>query len=205
MTPLKLLQIVAGKLEVHLGSFAVAGGLAASYYRARPRLTNDVDIAIDLGSIKKSKDAASKIIKSVGYKEALGWIAETDGRTKQPIALVIGRPNLDELESTIDFLLPVLPWVKKAIPRAQDNLIDYGFKKLPTLTPEDIVIAKAFALMISPTRFQDLDDLQSIFSNNNQLDMIYLTSEFEQLALSLPTALKDSTPKALRRVVKPRR
>lgn len=199
MTPLKLLKLVHERLEKYRESFAVAGGLAASFYRVQPRLTNDVDLAFSFQSEAKSRQAATKIIKSLGFNSALGWIDDPTGKLKKRLPLLIGRPDKNELESTIDFLLPAFPWVKGAIARAQHNCIDYGFDKIPTLTPEDLIIAKAFALGISPNRFQDLDDIQSIFKADNQLDLLYLVQEFERLELSLPRPLLSLAPAALRR------
>lgn len=202
MTPLKLLKLISKQLASYPGHFAIAGGLAASFYRAKPRLTNDVDIALFFKGTKQSKDAAIKMIETIGYDVAFGWISNTKNSSKDPVALVIGRANKHELESTIDFLLPTLPWVENAVLRAQDNLIDFGFKKLPTLTPEDLITAKAFALSSNQDRFQDMDDIQSIFAAKNALDIAYLVSEFQRLKLSLPKQLITKAPEALRRVIK---
>lgn len=204
MTPLKLLEQVFSELEKHSGHFAIAGGLAASFYRVKPRVTNDVDIALFVDDVEKSKETATCIIKAIGYHPAFGWISGMNEAAGDPIALVIGRKDKHELESTIDFLLPTLPWVEKAVERGQHSVIDFGFARLPTITPEDLILAKAFALMLEPNRYQDLDDIQSILKADNQLDIVYLVNEFERLKLSLPTALMELAPKALKRVVKNR-
>jgi hypothetical protein len=202
MTPLKLLKLISEKLAQYTGHYAVAGGLAASFYRSKPRMTNDVDIALFVDNTAQSKATAIEIIEAIGYDAAFGWISSSENNSQDPVALVIGRENKEEFESTIDFLLPALPWVENAVIRAQDNLIDFGFRKIPTLTPEDIITAKAFAVSIKNTRFQDLDDIQSIFAAENDLDIPYLVSEFKRLKLSLPKELASQAPEAIRRLLK---
>lgn len=201
IAPLKLLEEIVFYLAKHEANFALAGGLAASLYRTKPRLTNDVDIALVLGSEKTSKEFARKIFKEAGYKVSLGWITSNDKRNVKPISLVIGQPSKNDLESSVDFILPNLPWVERAVKRAADNIIDFGFAKIPTLTPEDLIIAKAFALELDPSRFQDLDDIKSIFQAKNELDYAYLLAEFERHELRLAKALREHVPKALSRLV----
>ncbi len=200
MTPIKLLQLIEKELRKYQQQYAIAGGLAASYYRKQPRLTNDLDIAINTGSIENSKKSAIKIIENIGYNSAFGWIASAEKKLKNPVALVIGSKSKDSFDATIDFLLPVFPWVEKAIVRAQNNLIDYGFSTIPTMTIEDIIIAKTFALNIEAKRFQDLDDLQSIFLAKNELDLSYLVAEFERLKIAVPTSIRANSPKSLSRI-----
>jgi len=199
MTPIKLLQLVSKELINYPDSYAVAGGFAASLYRKQPRMTNDIDIAFCVGNRKNSLKIAKQIIASLGFKSAMGWIHSED-KLSDPIALVIGRPSQDEFSSTIDLLLPTLPWVESSIKRAQDNIIDFGFAKLPTITPEDLILAKAFALSIEKNRFVDMDDIQSIFAADNELDLLYLREELRALGLNFPKALKNQVPKLLRRI-----
>lgn len=201
IAPLKLLENIIFYLVKHEANFALAGGLAASLYRAKPRLTNDVDIALALGSEKASKELARKIFKEAGYKISMGWITSSDKREVKPIPLVIGQPSKNDLESSVDFILPSLPWVERAVKRAASNIIDFGFAKIPTITAEDLIIAKAFALELDPSRFQDLDDIKSIFSVKNELDYHYVLAEFERHELSLAKALREHTPSALSRLL----
>ncbi|MCB0358101.1 MAG: nucleotidyl transferase AbiEii/AbiGii toxin family protein [Bdellovibrionales bacterium] len=216
MTPLRLLAEVVSELERrHAGCFAVAGGLAASWYRLQPRLTNDVDIVLDVGGVIASRDAAEALIEHFGYRPAAGWISDPEGRLETVAALVIGSPPDSRLGeaggavspgattsggATIDFLLPAFPWAAPAVERAQQNRIDFGFGRLPTMTPEDVIVAKTFALAIDRSRFRDLDDLQAIFRAENELDLVYLVEQFERLSLALPEALHEEAPAALRRV-----
>ena len=65
-----------------------------------------------------------------------------------------------------------------------------GFAKVPVITPEDLIIAKCYALRNSPDRFQDLDDLKSIFQSRIELDRIYLRRQLSEMNLSIPDAVK---------------
>lgn len=200
MTPLKLLQLVVEHLRQLPGCYAVAGGLAASFYRRKPRLTNDVDIAFCTGTVEESKTAAKNMLVQAGLKPAMGWIASGEAMP-EAIALVIGRLQNDEYESTVDLLLPVFPWVRQAIQRAQHNVIDFGFAGLPTVTPEDLILAKAFALSIEKNRFTDLDDIQALLHTDNRLDAGYLAAEFERLQIPFPQELKGALPNSLKRLI----
>lgn len=204
-TPLQLLSKIVPRLRERRVPYAVAGGLAASFYRARPRLTNDVDIAIDAGDQERSKSVATEVLEELELKVSLEWIAGGADVLGSPIALVVRQLDAADYEATIDMLLPSLPWLQPAVRRAQANQIDFGFAMLPTITPEDLIVAKAFALSLEPNRYSDLDDIQSICRSSENLDLLLLVEEFERLKLSLPRALDEVLPSALRRIVKANR
>jgi hypothetical protein len=200
---LKLLKDVSEELQRETIPFAICGGLAASFYRARPRLTNDVDFAISGSkSMEELKAAACSLLERLNLKTSFGWIADSSATLDSPIGLVIGQTSPDTFDGSVDLLLPVLPWIDQAVKRGQANLIDYGFSRLPTVTPEDLIIAKAFALSINPDRYTDLDDIQSICGSKTKLDLLYLATEFERFNLTLPLSLDSVIPSALRRAVK---
>jgi hypothetical protein len=201
-TLIELLEDVAEALQHEAISFAVCGGLAASFYRKRPRLTNDVDLAISGQPTEQLKAIACSLLESLKLKASFGWIAGSEKTLNSPVALVIGQSSADNFDGTVDLLLPVFPWIDQAVKRGQMNLIDYGFAQLPTATPEDLILAKAFALSINPDRYTDLDDIQSICCSKTELDLLYLATEFEQLNLTLPSSLDKVLPNALRRAVK---
>ncbi|MBL7662468.1 nucleotidyl transferase AbiEii/AbiGii toxin family protein [bacterium] len=199
MTPLQLLEKVYQEINKTDCRYAVCGGLAASYYRSRPRLTNDADLLFKDRSLEQTKKTAEKIINKIGYKVVVGWISSQRRDFPSKVALIIGQMPGQELSSTIDFLLPVFPWFENALERAKDNLLNYGFAKLPTITIEDIIVAKLFSLAIEPSRFSDLDDLKSIFLANHNLDLAYLSGQCESLALIVPREISSFAPKALKR------
>ncbi|RMG39638.1 MAG: hypothetical protein D6719_12825, partial [Candidatus Dadabacteria bacterium] len=118
---------------------------------------------------------------------------------KGRVCLITSSPQRGSLAGIIDILLPVLPWVTEAVKRAQANRIDLGFDKVPVITPEDLIIAKAFALLDSPDRFQDLDDIKELFTGVTDMDLIYLKSRLEQHKLVFPKLLKKSVPPVLKK------
>jgi len=184
MNPLELLKLAAEPLKLSGAKFAVAGGLAASFYRAKARLTNDVDVCLLADPASASREIAEKLLTDLGLKVFSGWVASSNSPLPA-IPMLIGKENDSESTLSLDILLPAFPWLEKAVLRAQENIIDFGFAELPMLTPEDLLIAKQFALSIESNRFQDLDDIQSIMSHNNQLDHEYLTAELSRLKLPL--------------------
>ena len=199
-----LLKKLVKELRPYAGFYALCGGLAASLYRVTPRVTNDIDIALALKSLEQSKRAAKSVLKAIGLTPTLGWIAGTGNRIATATPMIIGRRSSSELSSTVDFLLPAFPWVKEAVRRAQFNLVDFGAVKLPVITPEDLILAKIFALNIEPSRFSDLDDLQSIFKGKLELDLAYITGELSRLKLRLPRELESVAPAALKKLRKRR-
>jgi len=184
MTPLALLKLVTSELVNTEYQFALAGGLAASVYRDRPRLTNDVDLAFMASDGSCSRELAESVIKRMGLDPSVGWIVDSQGALASGIALVVGRFPGDVSQPTLDLLLPILPWVPLAIERAKYNKLDYGFGLIPTITPEDLILSKAFALQLSPDRLQDLDDIRSIFAGDNELDLEYLRARAGELSIS---------------------
>ena len=199
--PLELLKHLSSSLNRYAGHFAIAGGLSACFYRFKPRLTNDLDIALFIKDYDTSKATAINIIESMGFDVQLGWIAANKQRKINPIALIVGNSSKNASSCTVDFLLPTLPWAENAVMRAQNNALDFKFGKFPTITPEDLIIAKALALELEPSRFSDLDDIKQILAAENNLDLVYLVSEMERLNLKFPKLLSAFLSSTLRRLI----
>ncbi|HLG20950.1 MAG TPA: nucleotidyl transferase AbiEii/AbiGii toxin family protein [Bdellovibrionota bacterium] len=204
MTPLALLRAVVPLLRRSGCQYAVAGGLAAALYRREPRLTQDVDVLLLASSIRGTQNEAEKILGKLKFSVGLARASDLNRapgfhKRQDPVVMLVGRKEGKEKEGGLDVLLPTMPWVVRAIERAQCNLIDFGFGRLPTITPEDLIVAKALALTDNPSRYKDLDDLQSIFEANLQLDFPYLVSLFELHRLWLPRALEKVAPKPVQR------
>jgi len=108
--------------------------------------------------------------------------------------MITATPPANEMKGIIDILLPELPWIIPAVERAQHNRIDLGFAAIPVVTPEDLVIAKCFALNNSPDRFQDLDDLKEIFESVKDLDLDYLRGRLTELAITVPEPVRKFSP-----------
>ncbi len=192
------------ELQERKCEFAVAGGLTSSVYRSEVRLTMDADILIYSGS--DSQKVAEEILKKINYSASPATIANLSpaprmNKKSLPNLIIVGRPKLQG-DIGLDFILPDMPWFPKAITRAQNNLIDFGFGKIPCLTIEDFIISKLFAYQLSPKRIKDLEDLTSVFQKDAKLDLSYLCAELERLKIGIPKELYQIAPKALRVLTK---
>lgn len=189
MTPLSLLKSLTKKFSQENEQWALAGGLAASVYRDRPRLTNDIDIAFLPYDRERAVERAEALLAGLGLKTSLGWISAPNNELSKPVALVIGQASDDASQPSVDLLLPVFPWLEPSVLRAQANLLDFGFGPIPTLTPEDVIIAKCFALQLSPERLLDEDDIRSILAAKLELQTDYLQTTLKQLGIQTPRCL----------------
>ncbi len=179
------------ELEAWPGCWAICGGIAASLYRTEPRFTGDVDIALIDQQQASARSIAEGVLQTLGCTPSVGFIPQEDGRLSERPALVIGRNEAEDRYTSIDFLLPFNRWVPSAVSRAQHNLLDYGFATLPTISPEDMLIAKSLAVTNSPDRPYDLDDIKSIVENMESLDIAYLRRQFHELQVQIPQALQE--------------
>ena len=176
--------------------FAVAGGFAADLYRHETRLTMDVDLGILTET--DAVATATSIIESLGLEAGIVREADLAGgpmsaiRQRRPApSVVVGRPAGEPSAPGVDILLPALAWTPEAIRRAQANDIDFGFGPVPTLTLEDVFVAKMFALRAAPVRAKDPDDLQSICQAQHEIDMPYLAGQLRRFRIRVP---RDAAP-----------
>lgn len=202
LSPLQALKKMVAVLSEQPCHFCLIGGHAASLYRSQERFTRDVDFAIVGIPRTSSRVIAENSIKQVGLRPMIGFIPAGPRESKRKgICLITSEPSESELTGLIDILLPELPWIPQAVDRAQSNLLDLGFAKVPVITPEDLIIAKCYALANAPDRFQDLDDLKCLFRDVTDLDSDYLKSRFAVLGLSIPGVLVSGVPEPLRMLV----
>lgn len=180
------LKRVSGLLKARGNGWALCGGIVAGIYRDTPRLTADIDIALVDGPKSSAKATAGKILRELGYTPALGFVSHPDGSGKQCNALVMCRSGDDERFVGIDFLLPVFPWVPPAVERAQSNLVDYGFARLPTVTCEDLLLAKFCAINGNPDRPYDKDDVLSILKKQKNIDLEYIKAQSNLMKIAVP-------------------
>ena len=185
---IKRINRVLDKEKCH---YCLIGGHAASLYRSQERFTKDVDFALLASSLSVSSKIAQKAIARLGIKPILAFIPRSKNeKQRKSVCMITSTPANGEIKGIIDILLPDLPWVKSAVERAQYNKIDLGFAKVPVITPEDLIIAKAYALNNAPDRFQDLDDIKEIFENIPDLDFDYLRETLRELDIAIPSQLK---------------
>ena len=198
LTPLQALKRTVAALSELPCRFCLVGGHAASLYRSQERFTKDVDFALVADAKGKSRVIASQAIKKLGMKPVAGFMVLGDTeRRERALCMVTSEPPASELTGLVDILLPEVPWVLDAVGRAQDNLIDLGFAKVPVITPEDLILAKCYAVRNSPDRFQDLDDLKQLFKDVRDLDTDYLRRRLVELKLTIPDQIKQFVPDVL--------
>ncbi|MBI3541430.1 MAG: hypothetical protein HY073_04770 [Deltaproteobacteria bacterium] len=82
------------------------------------------------------------------------------------------------------------------------NFSHRSFGKVPSLTVEDVIISKLFSLKNDESRFNDLDDLKSIFLAKRPLDLAYLAGQMSTLNLLIPEPIQELAPNALKLVSK---
>lgn len=178
--------------------FALAGGLAVDLYRAEPRLTMDVDLAIATLSTVDPVKAAAGIIEALGLSAGIVREADFAGgplfaikQKRTAPVMVVGRPKNKPQGPGLDILLPRLPWTGQAIKRAEDHLVDFGFGPIPVLRLEDVIVSKLYALQASDLRAKDMDDLQSIYAGNPEPDIAYISGQIGEVGLKLsPMAMR---------------
>ena len=190
-TPLKTLRDAVRVFEQHDCLYCLIGGHAASLYRSQERLTRDVDFALLTNSSSNSRKIAEKIIRAIGLEPVLGFIPPTSNEPKRKsICMVTAKASDKGSKGIIDILLPELPWVENAVTRAQENKLNLGFAYVPVITPEDLVVAKCYALRNAPDRFQDLDDLKEIFSSVKDLNFNYINDQLDLHKLEIPAQVQ---------------
>lgn len=185
--------------------YAVCGGIAAMVYRPDTRFTGDIDFALDAGP--KSVTIATGLLEDLGLKANAIRIAQLSqkpsmSKKSSPIAVIVGRHSTDKTAPGVDFLMPVLPWIQKALKRAQDNVLKLGKIEAPFITAEDVILAKLPALETVKRRGKDWDDIQSIISSGRALDLSYLAGEIEAQQILVPREIERELPKALSVVFK---
>ncbi len=198
-----LFKAATHELDTRHVPYAVAGGLAASLYRKESRLTMDVDLVILTGS--ESVKTAVAVLEAIGLATGIARKADLAGgplfairRQNTTPCMVVGRAADKSHASGVDILLPSLPWARDAVPRAQDNKVDFGFGPVPVLTLEDIILAKLYALTAGMPRPKDIDDLQSIFEAGcNAMDTPYLAGQMKRLELTIPPTAEPFLPAVL--------
>lgn len=182
--------------------YAVGGGFAADLYRFEVRGTGDIDFLFFTNGLEKEK--GKELLKKLeleGREATLFDLKRAPGMNKKTVDvfILVGRKGKEK--AGVDLLLPPFPWFKRAISRAQSNLFDFshGAGPVPTLTAEDVILAKLFA-----GRLKDWDDVNSIFQahadpdSRVKLDLNYLIEEMSKLNLALPKECLKDAPTALR-------
>ena len=206
-------QKVIDHLNTEKIQYALAGGMVASLYRKTPRATHDIDLVIYAQDQPEEEEKiAQSIIRALDLEPHLLRKADLEGgplfarkKKSTPIYIVAGRSSKETHTIGLDLILSRFPWAKKALVRAQENCVDFGFSPVPCLTVEDFVLSKLNAIENQSTRFMDLDDLKSIFGSDYDIDIEYLCNEMLSLGLRLPETIAPFAPQAISRVTQKKR
>jgi hypothetical protein len=195
-----------GELSKLECKFAVGGGFAADLYRSQIRGTGDIDFLFFTDGLEKEK--GKELLKQLGLEgreTTLFDLKSIPGMNKRSaeVFILVGRKGKEK--EGVDLLLPPFPWFQQAIKRAQSNHFDFGHGvgPVPTLTAEDVILAKLFA-----GRLKDKDDINSIFESHAdpdskvELDLNYLIEQMQRLNLPLPKENLKEAPRALRVLAK---
>ena len=198
MKLVELAESTINELKKIKCDFAVCGGLAADLYRKMSRVTRDVDFLLlaDGAEVERGK----RVLKALGL--GIGEVklhqlehAPRMNKRGQETYILVGRNEKEDMG--VDLLLPPFPWFANALKRSKHNQVDFGFGEIPTLTPEDVILAKLHA-----NRRKDIDDVISILESGRELDEIYLQGELDRMQLTLPKDVLKAAPPSLRRFAK---
>ncbi|MCC6954621.1 MAG: nucleotidyl transferase AbiEii/AbiGii toxin family protein [Deltaproteobacteria bacterium] len=198
-----LLGNVVALLEARKCTYALAGGLVSSLYRTQPRTTDDIDFLLDAPD--GTAELGVALVRELGLEAHVISRAQLDGGPKFAMkrrsggdAMVLGRPLEKKTGSVgwgVDFLLSTLPWVPRALERAQHHRVDFGFGAIPCLTLEDLITSKLISCR-DERRFKDLDDLASIFDRQD-FDVSYVLGRMDELGIIIPVSAKRVVPPEL--------
>jgi len=200
----KQFENVLRLFKKHKVKFALAGGYAASIYRAQERFTKDIDFIIYTeGNVIHD---AKEILKELGLNafeireaQLRGGPPDKIKEKTTPIWMVAGRGDTRE-DVPVDFLLHQFPWMRSALDRAQANEVNIGFGwKIPVLTAEDTLLSKFMALSDKSDRIDDLSDIKEIFSHT-KIDLPYLIGQMKILKIRCPKSANKFVPKVIRMI-----
>ena len=185
--------------------YALAGGLAAAVYRDEDRVTKDVDFII--GGEGDVLEAGERIVHELGLRSHIARLADFEGgplfaikKQNTPEVAILGR-DPEKRDPGIDFLLPSNKWAPRALERSQHNRLNFGFALVPTLTVEDVIVAKLIASHRSE-REQDILDLRSIFRAGHEIDVVYVVARMKEFRTQIPHSLEKDAPVELLRASK---
>lgn len=142
---------VCSELKVR---WALVGGVASNLYRDRPRLTQDVDVTVEVNR--------STWPSLAGHLRADGWTLQPEGEYPDVVLL------RHATRLPVDILVAKTPYQRIALDRAVQQTLDRGVT-VPVLTREDVIIHKLIA-----GRHTDIDDVERILASAPALDLDYL-------------------------------
>ncbi len=159
----KALHNLSQALDTEGIDWAIAGAIAANFYRDQVRTTMDLDVLLSLTD--KTLSVVVDALQTHGWRSVEvidDWLL----RAEHPDA---GR---------VDILVSGTAYETEAITRAQQVALDNDHV-YQTLAIEDVLILKLIA-----DRFQDNADVESILATDPDLDWQYMSKWIDEFELS---------------------
>ena len=203
-----VIKTVLEQLRTFKEGYALYGANAANLYRDAPRTDSHVNIALALGSAKKSKKESEAILNKLGYSTRYEWLEGLQSRTGKTVGIIIGEHADTDQYPTIHFHLPSLPWVSKGVRRGQSIECELSGSIHPGVPVEDLIIGRLHSISgrVSgvETRIDDeVDDLMSIFRSDTVIDIPYVLGEMNMLELTVHSRLTGHIPPELEKYLEP--
>jgi len=199
---MQVIETVLSNLSVFKEGYAIYGSHAANLYRETERAGTSFDIALALGSAKRSRKECEAILKELGYTIEHEWLDGLHSAVGKTVGIVIGKHEHSEQYPTIHFYLPSLPWVSKGVRRGQLLECDVFGSTYPAIPVEDLVIAKIHSISgrvsgVENRLEQEVDDLVSIFKSETPIEIPYVLGEINMLDLKVHSSLSGHVPPEL--------
>lgn len=168
---LKVLKIVAERLNSLNINYLISGSIAANYYTV-PRMTRDIDIVIEL----QNKDINIFVVKFEGdfYID------------KQAVEEAVSQKGIFNIIHN-EFIVKVDLIIRKDTPFDKDcfsrrRKIKVEDIELDLISPEDLIIAKLLWARKSLSELQ-LKDVANIVRTGSELDIVYLEEWIDKFNL----------------------
>jgi len=159
----------------------IIGGQAVLVY-GEPRLTKDIDVAVDL-----RPDRLNELLAAVSELN-LDPLVEPESFTCQTLVLPCGH---EETGHRVDFILSFSEYQREALSRTRTITVDGAVVRIAS--PEDIIIHKMIA-----GRARDLEDVTSIVAKMPVLDTDYLSRWLRIFETDLARPLDEPLRQLLR-------
>lgn len=161
---------ICSNLEEMGVPYAVIGGIAVGFW-AQPRLTQDVDVAVELDGLDSSAVMAELLER---FNPAA---PNTDELLEQTRVLLLRTPE----GVRVDVVIAEFPLQKRAVERAQ--VVQIGNARVRVCSPEDLILLKIISDRGKDQ--QDAEELttrlwQSLDSDYLERSLIELCSEYEE-------------------------
>ena len=149
-------------------AFHFTGGLAASFY-GEPRLTQDVDVVVQIQNEK-----AGQIIKSLSEKFSVESSVAKEAIKNKRLFQAIDEANMVKIDLHIGEKIP------GELTRSKKSELFQGCK-VPLVSVEDSILSKL--IWIKEGSEKAIKDVQTIFKAQKNIDKSYLEQKAQELGI----------------------